>query len=76
MKVVSREVDDQVERPASIGADIRCLNSGAVNRSISPATATTCVSSSTLRSAISKSIAIRRAWSYPAASGFYAVVAA
>ena len=55
MNVVVGQVDDRRAcDAASIGADTRCLNSGAVNRSISPVTATTCVSSSTARSSIAK----------------------
>src|ERR1044072_1580599 len=58
MKVVAVRSTITLERPASIGSDMRCLNSGAVNRSISPVTATTWVSSSMRRSLISKSMAI------------------
>ena len=50
MNVVSDRSSTSRERPASIRSDIRCLNSGAVNRSISPVTPTTCVSSSTFLS--------------------------
>src|SRR4051794_12101889 len=58
MKVVSVRSTTTCVRPSSIGADTRCLNSGAVKRSISPATDTTCVSPSTERSSIAKAMAI------------------
>ena len=41
MKVVAVRSTITVDRPASIGSEMRRLNSGAVKRSISPATATT-----------------------------------
>ena len=44
--------------PDAIGAITRCLNSGAVNRSTSPLTATTCALPSIRRSSIENSIAI------------------
>src|SRR3954447_1189776 len=58
MNVVSVRSTTTCVRPSSIGADTRCLNSGAVNRSISPATDTMCVSASTERSSIAKAMAI------------------
>src|SRR5687768_2846662 len=58
MNVVPVRSTTTLLRPASIGADTRCLNSGAVNRSISPVTATMWVSVSTCRSLIAKSIAM------------------
>src|SRR5688572_25561207 len=58
MNVVPVRSTTTLLRPASIGADTRCLNSGAVNRSISPVTATMWVSLSTCRSLIAKSIAM------------------
>src|SRR4051794_33231159 len=60
MNVVSVRSTTTWVRPASIGAETRCLNSGAVKRSISPVTATTCVSPSTMRSSIEKAMAIGR----------------
>src|SRR4051794_32392040 len=58
MNVVSVRSTITWVRPASIGAETRCLNSGAVKRSISPVTATTCVAPSTTRSSIEKAMAI------------------
>ena len=43
MNVVSIRSTITWSTPAAIGAITRCLNSGAVNRSISPVTETTCV---------------------------------
>ena len=60
MKVVSVRSTMTCVAPASIGADTRCLNSGAVNRSISPVTATMCVLVVDGRSSIAKAMAIER----------------
>src|SRR4051812_45832040 len=58
MNVVSVRSTMTCVRPSSIGADTRCLNSGAVKRSISPATETMWVSASTERSSIANVMAI------------------
>src|SRR5690349_17244308 len=71
MNVVAVRSTTTCVRPSSMGAETRCLNSGAVKRSISPATDTMWVSASTERSSIAKAMAIavghprRRRFSIP-----------
>ncbi len=58
MNVVSVRSTTTCSTPAAIGAITRCLNSGAVKRSTSPLTETTCASLPTARSLIANSIAM------------------
>src|SRR4051794_36384737 len=58
MNVVFERSTTSRRTPSSIGRLIRCLNSGAVNRSISPVTDTTWMSSPRRLSSIANSMAI------------------